>query len=142
MDRKNRGLILKFLREEKKLNQADVAAFLGVSQQAYQRYENGSSEPNADGFIKLADYYNVSVDFLFGRTQVREMNTQDKWLPTPEEVEAVEQKIIDIYTQLSPKLRRAGIGMLMDIVGGFMPDLSRITAALEEENDEPSENPA
>jgi transcriptional regulator with XRE-family HTH domain len=142
MDRKNRGLILKFLREEKKLNQADVAAFLGVSQQAYQRYENGSSEPNADGFIKLADYYNVSVDFLFGRTQVREMNTQDKWLPTPEEVEAVEQKIIDIYTQLSPKLRRAGIGMLMDIIGGFMPDLSRITAALEEEDDEQNENPA
>ena len=142
MNRKNRGLILKILREEKKLNQADVAAFLGVSQQAYQRYENGSSEPNADGFIKLADYYNVSVDFLFGRTPIREMNTQDKWLPTPEEVEAVEQKIIDIYTQLSPKLRRAGIGMLMDIVGGFMPDLSRITAALEEENDEPSENPA
>jgi transcriptional regulator with XRE-family HTH domain len=142
MDRKNRGLILKFLREEKKLNQADVAAFLGVSQQAYQRYENGSSEPNADGFIKLADYYNVSVDFLFGRTQVREMNTQDKWLPTPEEVEAVEQKIIDIYTQLSPKLRRAGIGMLMDIIGGFMPDLSRITAALEEEDDEQNEKPA
>lgn len=142
MDRKNRGLILKILREEKKLNQADVAAFLGVSQQAYQRYENGSSEPNADGFIKLADYYNVSVDFLFGRTTVREMNTQDKWLPTPEEVEAVEQKIIDIYTQLSPKLRRAGIGMLMDIVGGFMPDLSRITAALEEEDDEPNESPA
>jgi transcriptional regulator with XRE-family HTH domain len=142
MDRKNRGLILKFLREEKKLNQADVAAFLGVSQQAYQRYENGSSEPNADGFIKLADYYNVSVDFLFGRTSIREMNTQDKWLSTPEEVEAVEQKIIDIYTQLSPKLRRAGIGMLMDIIGGFMPDLSRITAALEEEDDEPNENPA
>lgn len=142
MDRKNRGSILKFLREEKRLNQADVAAFLGVSQQAYQRYENGSSEPNADGFIKLADYYNVSVDFLFGRTQVREMNTQDKWLPTPEEVEAVEQKIIDIYTQLSPKLRRAGIGMLMDIIGGFMPDLSRITAALEEEDDEPNESPA
>lgn len=142
MNRKKRGLILKILREEKKLNQADVAAFLGVSQQAYQRYENGSSEPNADGFIKLADYYNVSVDFLFGRTQVREMNTQDKWLPTPEEVEAVEQKIIDIYTQLSPKLRRAGIGMLMDIVGGFMPDLSRITAALEEEDDEQNENPA
>ena len=142
MDRKNRGLILKILREEKKLNQADVAAFLGVSQQAYQRYENGSSEPNADGFIKLADYYNVSVDFLFGRTSIREMNTQDKWLPTPEEVEAVEQKIIDIYTQLSPKLRRAGIGMLMDIVGGFMPDLSRITAALEEEDDEPNESPA
>jgi transcriptional regulator with XRE-family HTH domain len=142
MDRKNRGLILKFLREEKKLNQADVAAFLGVSQQAYQRYENGSSEPNADGFIKLADYYNVSVDFLFGRTSIREMNTQDKWLSTPEEVEAVEQKIIDIYTQLSPKLRRAGIGMLMDIIGGFMPDLSRITAALEEEDDEQNENPA
>lgn len=134
--------ILRELRTEKKKTQGEMSEILGLKRNAYQCYESGVSEPTCKSLRILADFYGVSTDYILGRTSIREMNTQDKWLPTPEEVEAVEQKIIDIYTQLSPKLRRAGIGMLMDIVGGFMPDLSRITAALEEEDDEPNESPA
>lgn len=135
--------ILITLRTEKGVTKKNVSDATEIPYTTYIKYESGERKDiSLPALIKIADFYNVSLDFITGRTQVREMNTQDKWLPTPEEVEAVEQKIIDIYTQLSPKLRRAGIGMLMDIVGGFMPDLSRITAALEEEDDEPNESPA
>lgn len=135
--------ILIMLRTEKGVTKKNVSDATEIPYTTYIKYESGERKDiSLPALIKIADFYNVSLDFITGRTQVREMNTQDKWLPTPEEVEAVEQKIIDIYTQLSPKLRRAGIGMLMDIVGGFMPDLSRITAALEEEDDEQNESPA
>lgn len=135
--------ILIALRTEKGVTKKNVSDATEIPYTTYIKYESGERKDiSLPALIKIADFYNVSLDFITGRTQVRKMNTQDKWLPTPEEVEAVEQKIIDIYTQLSPKLRRAGTGMLMDIVGGFMPDLSRITAALEEEDDEPNESPA
>ena len=135
--------ILIALRTEKGVTKKNVSDATEIPYTTYIKYESGERKDiSLPALIKIADFYNVSLDFITGRTQVREMSTKDKWLPTPEEVEAVEQKIIDIYTQLSPKLRRVGIGMLMDIVGGFMPDLSRITAALEEEDDEPNESPA
>jgi transcriptional regulator with XRE-family HTH domain len=135
--------ILIALRTEKGVTKKTVSDATEIPYTTYIKYESGERKDiSLPALIKIADFYNVSLDFITGRTLIREMNTQDKWLPTPEEVEAVEQKIIDIYTQLSPKLRRAGIGMLMDIIGGFMPDLSRITAALEEEDDEQNENPA
>lgn len=135
--------ILIALRTEKGVTKKNVSDATEIPYTTYIKYESGERKDiSLPALIKIADFYNVSLDFITGRTSIREMNTQDKWLPTPEDVEAVEQKIIDIYTQLSPKLQRAGIGMLMDIVGGFMPDLSRITAALEEEDDEPNESPA
>ena len=62
-----RGQILKELRTKKGLKQSDMADFLGITPQAYQRYEYGTSEPNADGYSKLADFYGVSTDYLLGR---------------------------------------------------------------------------
>lgn len=65
-----RGQILKDLRKnykDAKLNQADVANIIGVSVQAYQKYEYGTAEPAFDAISKLADFYNVSVDYLLGR---------------------------------------------------------------------------
>lgn len=60
-------LRLKSLREDKDLKQSDVAKLLNVSQVSYGRYELGLSEPSIDSLIKLADFYNVSLDYLVGR---------------------------------------------------------------------------
>lgn len=68
--RTQRGQILKDLRIKKGLKQSDIADYLEITQQAYQRYEYGTSEPNSDGYIKLADFYGVSVDYLLGREPV------------------------------------------------------------------------
>ncbi len=61
-----KNLIL--LRESKKLRQEDVAKMLGISRQAYCTYENDRHQAGYDTLIKLADFFEVSIDYLLGRT--------------------------------------------------------------------------
>jgi HTH-type transcriptional regulator, competence development regulator len=51
-----------------KTTQEDVAGRIGISRARYSHYENGRSEPDTETLNKLADYYDVSVDYLLGRT--------------------------------------------------------------------------
>jgi HTH-type transcriptional regulator, competence development regulator len=51
-----------------KTTQEEVAACIGISRARYSHYENGRSEPDTETLNKLADYYDVSVDYLLGRT--------------------------------------------------------------------------
>ena len=57
---------LKQLRTENDFNQYDVAKLLDVTRQAYSRYEREERELGYDMLCKLADYFNVSVDYLIG----------------------------------------------------------------------------
>ena len=56
------------LREDHDLKQSDIAILLKCTQSCYSFYENGQRDIPTDVLIKLADYYNVSVDYLLGRT--------------------------------------------------------------------------
>jgi hypothetical protein len=58
--------ILKSLREAKGLTQQIVAQAIGVDRTTYVKYENGQSEPNFETAIKLAAFYDVSIDELVG----------------------------------------------------------------------------
>ena len=58
---------LKELRNQEKKTQQDIAKFLNTTQQTYARYEIETSEPTIETLCKLADYYNVSLDYLVGR---------------------------------------------------------------------------
>lgn len=56
--------------EQRKLNQLtqrQVADYLQMAQPSYIRYENGTSEPTLDNLVKLADLFDVSIDYLLGR---------------------------------------------------------------------------
>ncbi|MBD5083410.1 MAG: helix-turn-helix transcriptional regulator [Clostridiales bacterium] len=59
---------LKDLREDNDKTQKDIADYLGMKQPQYSRYENGLRDIPSDILIMLADYYNVSTDYIFGRT--------------------------------------------------------------------------
>ena len=61
---------LKELREERRIYQRELAEILGMSFRGYQNYETGQSEPKLATLIVLADYYQVSIDYLVGRTDV------------------------------------------------------------------------
>lgn len=61
--------ILKELRKESHLSQKNLADLLGVSPQAYQKYEYGINDPNTDALCKIADFYNVTTDYLLGREE-------------------------------------------------------------------------
>ena len=55
------------LREEHEKKQQELAAYLHVKQTTYSKYELGKINIPVEVFIALADYYNVSVDYLLGR---------------------------------------------------------------------------
>ena len=59
---------LRTLRIENKVMAKDVAALLGITYRNYQHYENGKVEPNISGLITLANFFDVSLDYLIGRT--------------------------------------------------------------------------
>ena len=58
---------LKECRIDKSKTQKDVADYLGISERGYQNYEIGKREPKIETLNKLADYLNVSIDYLTGR---------------------------------------------------------------------------
>jgi len=59
---------LRRFRKEFKLTQKAVAESVGMREAAYSRYERGEREPAYKQLIKLADAYNVSLDYLVGRS--------------------------------------------------------------------------
>ena len=58
----------KRFRQERGLTQQQVADAIKIHKQAYQRYEYGTHIPSAAVLVNLADYFNVSTDYLLGRT--------------------------------------------------------------------------
>lgn len=65
---------LKFLRESELLSQKEVAEKIYVSQRTYSYYENEEHDIPTHALIRLADFYNVSVDYILGRTENPKMN--------------------------------------------------------------------
>lgn len=62
---------LRNLREDHDLTQKQVGEILHISQRSYAHYEAGTRDIPIDTLIKLADYYEVSLDYLVGRTLVK-----------------------------------------------------------------------
>ncbi|MEE1218978.1 MAG: helix-turn-helix transcriptional regulator [Ruminococcus sp.] len=65
---------LREIREDRDIRQKEIAKYLNVSQNTYSQYETGVISLTAEILIKLADYYNVSVDYLLDRTNNINMN--------------------------------------------------------------------
>lgn len=59
---------LKFLRNKKRITQQRLAIELGINQNSLSRYETGQRQADYDTLIKIADYFDVSIDYLLERT--------------------------------------------------------------------------
>ena len=64
------GEKLKELRTEKGLSQRKFGELFGVCNQTVSFWETGSREPDLDALIKIADFFDVSIDFLLGRKEI------------------------------------------------------------------------
>lgn len=64
---------LRDLREDADLKQRQLAELLSVSQATYSRYESGELDVPSSVLIRLADFYTVSVDYILGRTDKRNL---------------------------------------------------------------------
>lgn len=62
------AVILRELRIERKISQSELAKALNVSQSIIARWESDECEPTATNIIALANYFNVTTDYLLGRT--------------------------------------------------------------------------
>lgn len=62
------GQRLRFLRHERKLTQEALGKILGVGKTAISQYEKGTRKPDADMLKRMAEFFNVSADFLLGLT--------------------------------------------------------------------------
>lgn len=73
------GETLKKLRLERDLTQAELAQTIGLARGTYTHYEHGTREPNIETLIKLAKYFDVSVDYLLGITTIRNAYDSTTW---------------------------------------------------------------
>ena len=62
------------LREDMDMTQTDMAKNLFISQRTYSYYESGGHDIPTEVLVRLADFYDVSVDYLLNRTDKREIN--------------------------------------------------------------------
>lgn len=90
---------LKALREAAAVSQKQLAEVIGVSQQSINKYENHSIEPDIETMIRIADYFETTIDFLVGHTTYRRKIEETH----PYDLNCTEQKIIDGYRSLSSK---------------------------------------
>ena len=66
------GKRLKLLRKEKRMTQTEMATQFDQSLRAYQYYESDTRHPEYDHLLALADFFDVSLDYLVGRSETRE----------------------------------------------------------------------
>lgn len=67
------GTRLHTLRKERKLRQEDMAKQLGIARTTYAMYEQGKREPDYNTLIKLATFFEVSIDYLLGTTEIKQV---------------------------------------------------------------------
>lgn len=64
-----RGERLRKMRENRNLYQQEVADYLGITSATLSRFETGARQPDASMLVKMANYFNCSVDYLLGRVE-------------------------------------------------------------------------
>jgi len=109
--------LLSLLRKEKGISQRSAAASLQVSQALLSHYENGIREPGLDFVVRACDYYNVSADFLLGRTMSR-----DGTMIAPDELfdssnDKGNQLRGSVMATLQKKLLVNSVSVIFDLLG-------------------------
>lgn len=119
---------LKKLRKEKGLYQKDVAEDIGLTASAIGFYEQGKRKPDNDTLQKLADYYDVSTDYLLGRTNERSSADKIKKALTDD------PELSDAWNQIS---QREDLQLLFkqtkDMDESSIRQVIRIIKAIEDE---------
>ena len=93
------------LREEKKISQEDIAKILGVTRQAYSRYERGERELNYTSLKKLSKFFDVSIDYLLGNSiyfypdKINKTSLNDG-------LSSEERRLINQYRTLPDKIKK------------------------------------
>ena len=105
---------LRRLRESMKYSQTAFAEIFGMGQSSIARYEKGEAVPSYELMIKIADYFDVSLDYIFGRTdnpqgKLYEYNPKNGY---PADMANFVEMCFDPSSPLNAKLKRTLVEML------------------------------
>lgn len=100
---------LKKLREDASVSQKALADAIGVSQQSVNKYENHNIEPDIETLIRIADFFDTSVDYIIGHSSVRRRIEEVRVF----ELNDNESSVIERYRTLTPK-QKACINVVME----------------------------
>lgn len=88
---------IKELRLRKELKQVELAEIIGMSQSSLSGYESGKIEPDQETLIRLSEFFDVSIDYLLGISELKKA-------PTLEQVDAEELQLLkELVDQLTPE---------------------------------------
>ena len=105
--------MLRKLRSDKCLSQQEVADYLKVKRPTYTRYESGTNEPDLNTVSRLADFFNVTVDFLLERNITEQKETAPV---VDERTEKNVATIMELVSQLSEEQLDAVITIMKNMV--------------------------
>lgn len=109
---------LSLLRQEKGISQRAAAGDLGISQALLSHYENGIREPGLAFVVRACDYYNVSADYLLGRTMARDGTTILNVLTLYDSSEEKNNILRgSVMATLSKKLLLNSVSLIFDLLG-------------------------
>lgn len=99
------------LREEKDIKQKDLASFLGISPSTVGMYEQNRRTPDSEMILKLANFFNVTTEYILGRSNLRTPSTEtvkeQKLSPEVETIAAhLEEKAKNITPHKMKMLKR------------------------------------
>ena len=109
------GERLKILREGVKLSQVKLAKLMGSTQASINRYETNGSSPSQETFLWYADYFDVSLDYIFGRTdkpQGKLYEYHPKIEKTSEEMRQFVEMCFDPNSPMNDRLKQTLLEML------------------------------
>lgn len=99
---------LKKLRTEAGVSQRELAENIGVSQQSINKYENHNIEPDIETLIRMAEYFDTSVDYLIGYSTIRRRIES----VSAYDLNREEASMMDAFRLLSRKQRKAVAALL------------------------------
>ena len=109
----------KELRQSRKLSQQELADKLNTSKSSVNMYERGEREPGIEMLETIADFFNVDMDYIYGKTDIRRRvsfdSNGDSYVYVPE-FDPDHIELIDLYSKLTKEQKQTVMNMLRSFV--------------------------
>jgi len=122
---------LKTLREKSGESMSETAEILNIAKSTYASYEYGKREPNIEMLTKIANHYNVSVDYILGRPEAKSPEDPLQVLVQQKNLDALEQVLFERYMQLPENARKEFVKFMQQV----SEDAAKRNAAKEQKED-------
>lgn len=107
--------ILKSLRKEKSESQTQLANALGLQRYIIANWEQGRAEPNIEDIVQLANYFDISLDYLLGRDNDFVPYQNNSKIPNMFTISDKEKEMLSLYRSLLPEMQDLVITMMKSI---------------------------